>query len=97
MNTFYYLDGLEIKEINTVKSFEFIKSKVNKKAVKKSKDIESPYGHKLEGVIFEETTSYIKEKLDNKKDQDYEELIQDKIRQTAIAAIEADKLNVKEG
>ena len=97
MNTFYYLDGLEIKEIKTVKDFEFIKSKVNKKAVKKSKDIESPYGHKLKGVVFEETPAYIKEKSDNKKSQDYEQLIQDKIRQTAIKSIEADKLKVKEG
>ena len=97
MNTFYYLDGLEIKEIKTVKDFEFIKSKVNKKAVKKSKDIVSPYGHKLKGIVFEETPAYIKEKSDNKKAQDYEQLIQDKIRQTAIKSIEAEKLNVKEG
>jgi len=62
MNTFYYLENLEIKEMKTVKDFEFIKAKVNKKAVEKIDDIPVPHGHELNGMVFKETEEYIKEK-----------------------------------
>lgn len=65
MNTFYFLDGLEIKEIKTVKNFDFIKTKVNKKAVEKKTDIVIPEGYVSNGTMIEKTAENIKQDVIN--------------------------------
>jgi hypothetical protein len=90
MNTFYYLDGLEIKEMKTVKDFEFIKAKVNKKAVEKIEEISVPYGHELKNKKLVETKDYKAEKQARQEEQELNEKIQAKLREIAIAALQAD-------
>lgn len=90
MNTFYYIENNEVKELKTVKEFEFIKNKVNKYAVEKKKDIITPDGYKLNGNKIELTAAKQKE-LDNlAKAQELEIKIQNKLREIAIAALEAE-------
>ncbi len=89
MNKFYYLGGLEIKELNTVKNFDYIKTKVNKNVKEKKKDIAPPYGYELKGNKFKMTQAYIDELAAAQVVTEYDQLIQDTLRQIAIDVIEA--------
>lgn len=91
MNTFYYIEKDEVKELKTVKDFDFIKTKVNKNVVKFKKDLVIPAGFELKNKTLVKTKEREAEEKKYLEEQKLEKLIQEKLREIALRELKAEK------
>ena len=89
MNTFYYLDKEDVKEIKTVKDLDFIKKTKHKNAVKLKKDLVVPDGYIIKNNKVEPTEAKKKEIDDLKAEQELEQKIHAELKLIAIASLTA--------